>query len=453
MARAAWPGWLTPRSIRGQLLVLAAIWLGAALLAAFLLLSHLLQTFVEGRFDAEAGAVADRLIARIEQREDGTIALGAVPMGADFDLPLSGWYWQVDAAGGPAARSPSLLDGALDAPARDLAGAAGRDADGSALRVLRQAVRLPGSDTPVAVTVTVPRAAIDDALAQITRPLALSLAGLWAVLAAATVVQVTAGLASLGRLRRDLGRVRAGRADRLPLPRMRELRPLAQEINGALDHNAALLARSRQHLGNLAHSLKTPLAALANELPPDHAGRHLIGRMDRLIGWHLRRARSAGAAGLGPATPVAPVIDDILLVLRWPMAEKGMAAERDIAPGARFAGERQDLEEMVGNLCENAVKFGHARLRIGAATAAARLTLRIEDDGPGMTPDQMPRALRRGGRLDEMGPPGAGLGLAIVADLAAPHGGALRLERSPLGGLAAILDLPAPAPDAPDQRP
>lgn len=236
--------------------------------------------------------------------------------------------------------------------------------------------------------------------------------------------------------------MRAGEKDRLALPDVSELRPLTAEINAALDQNADLLARSRQHLGNLAHSLKTPLAALANELAPDHPGQALIIRMDRLIGWHLRRARSAGLRVLGQRTAVRPVIDDILMVLRWPMQDKTMTAAIDCPPDAAFAGERQDLEEMIGNLCDNAVKWGRSRLAI-SVRQTDRLTIRIGDEGPGMADIDAPRALIRGGRLDEHDASGSGLGLLIVADLAALHGGTLRLERSPLGGLAAILDLPA----------
>lgn len=431
------------RSIRGQLLLLAAVWIGAALLAAFLFISGLLEGFVTDRFDAEAQAAADSLIGRLQVQDDGRTELDAIPMAANYDLPFSGWYWQVSADGVPVARSLSLLDGRLDGPEGNLRGASGMDADGAGLRILRQEITLPDTDALIAVTVTAPRSAIDASLSQITRPLAHALLLLWAALAAATLVQVTAGLSSLKRLRLDLAQVRAGKAERLPRPSVTELRPLVDEINAALDQNASLLTRSRQHLGNLAHSLKTPLAALSNELPQDHAGQPLIARMDRLIGWHLRRARSAGPRSLGQSTPIAPVIEDILLVLRWPMADKGMGAETVLPPDARFGGERQDLEEMVGNLCENAVKWGRSRLRISVAQDDARLLLKVEDDGPGMSPDQMPQALRRGGRLDEQGPPGAGLGLAIVADLAALHGGQLRLERSDLGGLSAIVELPA----------
>lgn len=431
------------RSIRARLLLLGAVWLTAALLAAFLLLSMLLEDFVSGRFDAETEAVADALIATIEVDDDGRIEVEGLPPDARFGLPLSGWYWQVDADGRVVARSNSLLDGRLGGPDGNFIGGRGRGADDAPLRVLRREVTIPDSLAPVAVTVTAPVAQIRGSLRQIRRPLAISLILLGLGLTAASVIQVQVGLRSLTRLGADLRRVRAGEMDRLPLPDVSELRPLTVEINAALDQNASLLARSRQHLGNLAHSLKTPLAALANEIPENHEGQALITRMDRLIGWHLRRARSAGPGTLGQRTPVRPVIDDILMVLRWPMQDRGITCDIDCPAGISFAGERQDLEEMIGNLTDNAVKWSKTRVAVTAGTTAQGIRITIEDDGPGMAETDAPMALIRGGRLDEHGASGSGLGLAIVTDLAALHGGSLRLERGALGGLLAILDLPA----------
>lgn len=429
------------RSIRGRLLILAAVWLSAALLAAFLFISHLLERFVTDRFDAEVAAIADALTAALEV-DDGRIGLADTSSDPRFLLPFSGWYWQVAADGRVVARSDSLLDGRLDGPTGDFAGGYGTGADGAELRVMRRELTIPDSASRIAVTVTAPQTQIDDSLRQIIRPLAIALAVLGLGLAAASLLQVTVGLRSLDRLRADLAAVREGKADRLTLPDVSELRPLTSEINASLDQNANLLARSRQHLGNLAHSLRTPLAALANELPDGHGGLPLITRMDRLIGWHLRRARSAGPRTMGQRTPIRPVIEDILLVLRWPIHDKGLAIQIDCPDDAGFAGERQDLEEMIGNLAENAVKWGRGHIRVRVTRAEDRLSIRIEDDGPGMTDTDAPRALIRGARLDEHGPSGSGLGLAIVADLAALHGGELRLERASLGGLAAVLHLP-----------
>lgn len=433
------------RSIRARLLVLAAVWITVALLAAFLAIGAVLDRFVSERYDAEMRAIADALIAGIEVEDDGEIELDNPPTDPRFSLPLSGWYWQLRADGKLIAKSDSLFDASFAPPPEPRGGrpGRGRGPQSEPLRVLNDSFTVPGSDARISLIVTAPAREVWDSLDQVRRPLAISLAVLGLGLAVAVAVQVFAGLGSTRRLGDDLRRVRAGQMPRLPRAGVSELDPLVSEINAALDQNAALLSRSRQHLGNLAHSLKTPLAALSNDLPPDHAGQALIARMDRLIGWHLRRARSAQPRILGQRTPVAPVIDDILLVLRRPMEDKAMQAQVICPPDAGFAGERQDLEEMIGNLAENAVKWGRGRLRI---TVTPGLTIRIEDDGPGMAETDAPRALIRGARLDESGPPGTGLGLAIVADLAALNGGELRLERSDLGGLAAVLSLPDQAP-------
>lgn len=428
------------RSIRGRLLLLAAIWLSAALLAAFLFISHLLEDFVTDRFDIEAGGAADALSASLEVDDNDRIELDETPFDPRFSLPFSGWYWQILADDKIIARSQSLLDQRLNSPEGSFTGGRGVGSDGSTLRVLRRELTIPDSDARIAILVTAPGAEIAESLQEISRPLGIALAVLGLGLALASLVQVSIGLQSLNHLRDDLARVRAGKAERLRLPNASELQPLTTEINASLDQNATLLARSRQHLGNLAHSLKTPLAALTNELPSDHAGQALITRMDRLIGWHLRRARSAGARSLGQYTPIRPVIDDILLVLRWPMQEQGVTAHIECPNSVNFPGERQDLEEMIGNLSENAAKYANSQIRIKVSQSTDRLTIHIEDDGPGMSETDTTRALIRGARLDEQGPSGFGLGLAIVADLAALHGGELRLERSELGGLAAVLE-------------
>lgn len=282
------------RSIRGRLLLLAAVWITAALLAAFLFISSLLNDFVTDRFDAETGAMADGVIASLKVNGD-RIELEDRPVDPRFAMPFTGWYWQVAADGRVVARSASLLDGKLEGPAGDYTGGHGIGADGTALRVTRRQLSIPFSNARIAVTVTAPQQEIDLSLSKIRRPLAISLAVLGLGLALASLVQVLAGLNSLNRMRRNLSEVRAGTAERLTMPDVTELQPLTAEINASLDQNASLLARARQHLGNLAHSLKTPLSALSNLLPPDHDGQALIARMDRLIGWHLRRARTACA--------------------------------------------------------------------------------------------------------------------------------------------------------------
>ncbi|QRZ12126.1 HAMP domain-containing histidine kinase [Paracoccus methylovorus] len=436
---------ILPRdSIRARLLGLAALLIGVALVAGYLAIAAILEDFITGRFDAETEAIADALIAGAAIDAEGHLIAGPAPTDPRFQMPLSGWFWQLTQDDQVMAKSPSLFDNVLNPPQADFQGGPGLGPAGEPLRVTRHLFTLPDSASTLAVTVTAPRAEIDLAVARLRRPLAISLAVLGLALAAASVLQVATGLRSLDRLGRDLRSIRAGRTEALPLPAVAELRPIATEINALLEQNRAVLGRAREHVGNLAHSLKTPLAALDNALPPDHPGHSLIARMDRQIGWHLKRARSSAAPRLlGQRTPVVPVVEDILLVLGGPIRDSGLQVDIRADSDTAFAGERQDLEEMIGNLLENAVKWTSTRVRITALREADQLRIMIEDDGPGMPDEDHALALTRGARLDETGPPGTGLGLAIVADLAALHGGELTLESSDLGGLKAGLRLPA----------
>ena len=431
-------------SIRARLLAAAALWLTLALLGAWWVIGGVLDRFVTERFDAEAAAIVETVIAGTEVGADGTPALDRPPTDPRLSQPLSLYGWQLETESGALlARSGSLLDLRLAAPAGSYSGGAGTGPDGEPLRVMRRVFTLPGADEALAVVVTVPRSEIDAALFRVRQPLALSLIVLGAGLTAASLAQVGWGLRTLDRMGRDIRAIRAGQAERLPLPPVAELRPVAAEMNALLDANRLVIARAREHLGNLAHSLRTPLSALANTLPPDQPGRALVDRMDRQIAWHLRRARSVGTPRLlGHVTMVGPVLDDLVLVLRRLADSRGLTITLRCAPDARFAGERQDLEEMVGNLLENAVKYATARIDVSAVLRDRELVIGIEDDGPGMSGADHALALSRGGRLDETGLPGAGLGLAIVVDLAALYGGRLDLGRAASGGLRATLILP-----------
>ncbi|WBU57751.1 sensor histidine kinase [Paracoccus sediminicola] len=432
-------GW---HSIRGRLLWLSAAWLTAALLAAYLVIGGVLERFITARFDAETAAIADALIAATRADAQGLAQLYAVPGDPRFSAPLSGWYWQIAADGSSFASSESLYDGTLPAPGEAM-GVAAQGPDGATLRLTGRAFTVPGSDEALNVVVTAPRAEIDAALASVRHPLALTLALLGTGLAAAVIVQVTAGLSSLRRMGRDLRSVREGKAATLPRPDVSELQPVAAEINALLAQNREQLSRTREQIGNLAHSLKTPLMSLQGELAPDDPGQAMIARMDRQVAWHLKRARSAGGRRvLGQVTPLDAVLDDVLLVLRRQLEERGITVMRDIPVGLTLPVEQEDAQEMMGNLLENATRWATRHISIRAEAAPGQTRLLIADDGPGMADADHARALSRGTRLDERGA-GAGLGLAIVADLAALNGGGLQLGRdAELGGLAARITLP-----------
>lgn len=442
-----------PRSIRGRLLALAGIWVGAALVAAYFAIAATLEGFVVTRFEAELSAVADALSAASEPGEDALPRLRARPVDPRYSAPLSGWYWQASIAGTPFARSGSLFSETLTVPTGRAAPADPtpdlRGPDGEPLHAIRRTVSVPGLDRAVTILVTAPRAAIDQALGVVRRPLALSLLLLGAGLVLATLLQVGLGLRALRRIETGIADIRAGKAEALPPASARELAAATREINALLEQNRQVIARARDHIGNLAHALKTPLAALANQMPPGEPNARLVARMDKVIGYHLRRARTAGAARiLGQRAAVRPVIDDVLIVLRGPITQRDLAIDIDCPDDLSFAGDPHDLEEIVGNLVENAAKWARTEIAVIAkATAPDRLVLRIEDDGPGLADMDRAAALTRGTRLDEAAE-GWGLGLAIVSDLTRLHDGALSLERGALGGLAARVELPRPPDDA-----
>jgi signal transduction histidine kinase len=234
-----------------------------------------------------------------------------------------------------------------------------------------------------------------------------------------------------------------------------EIEPLVNELNALLDANREVVERSRTQVGNLAHALKTPLSVVINEA---RASRSPLGRkvaeqgelMRRQVNHYLDRARIAGQANvIGAVTEAAPVLTRLIRAMNRIHAASGVHVVCDIPADARFRGEQQDLEEIVGNLVDNACKWARATVTVAGEYArpdgeddTGRLRLIIDDDGPGLTAEEIEEVGRRGLRLDET-KPGSGLGLSIVTDLVAMYHGGFRLDRSPSGGLRAEIELPA----------
>ena len=263
------------------------------------------------------------------------------------------------------------------------------------------------------------------------------------------------GLAPLRTLQRALGAVHGGQALRIQGRFPLEVQPLVDDFNAVLDRNAEVVARARTQAGNLAHAIKTPLAAMAQaavsaqqlQAHPQQVGGDLAGVVieqvaaaRRHVDWHLARSRAAAAQGVpGLTVAVAPVVEGLLRVMDRVHAARGLdLACEPIPPDLAFAGEEQDLHEILGNLLDNACKWAHRRVQVSVEEG---LRIVIEDDGPGIDEARRQAVLARGSRLDES-VPGAGLGLAIVHDLVTLYGGRLTLDRSSLAGLRATLDLP-----------
>jgi signal transduction histidine kinase len=267
--------------------------------------------------------------------------------------------------------------------------------------------------------------------------------------------QVRFGLSPLKRISESLAAIRSGRAERLEGNFPEEIAPLARETNALIEANKEIVERARTHVGNLAHALKTPLSVIVNEANArkgDNFAGKVLEKTDIMRDQgarHLERARlAARSTVLGSITEVAPVAQALARTMEKIHHERAIAVDVHVEAGARFRGERPDLEEMAGNLVDNACKWASSRVTLTVATermnaaAAPILRITVDDDGPGLSAVEREAAAKRGQRLDET-KPGSGLGLSIVTELATLYGGALTLGTAPAGGLRAELTLPA----------
>jgi len=377
-----------------------------------------------------------------------------------------GEYWQIaDLSAGPRpralARSYSLFDAVLNAPPTVLASLRSRpgvynyyDTVGPAqdgrepLRAVALLAYLPGHAAPVIFMAAENRTSLDRDEHRFAIYTGVALLLLGAGVVALVVLQVGVGLGPVFTMGREIADVRKGRAQRLTQPYPQEIAPLADELNALLDHNQEVVERQRTHVGNLAHALKTPISVLLAEAQ-SHPGflSEVVVRqslaMREQVEHHLRRARAAARAQTsGERSQVAPVLDEIARTLERIFSDKGVLIDWDADEGLYFLGERQDLQEMAGNVMENACKWCRGRVWASAKDLGGdRLQLCIDDDGPGLPPEKRDEVLKRGARLDESAP-GSGLGLSIVHELARAYGGKLALSQSRHGGLRIDLELP-----------
>jgi signal transduction histidine kinase len=271
-------------------------------------------------------------------------------------------------------------------------------------------------------------------------------------LLSAGLLQMRSGLSPINRLRERLSAVRDGRAKRVEGTYPAEVQPLVMDLNGLLDQQERQVARAQTTAGDLAHGLKTPLAVLAQEADraaaagqPDLAAAitQQIERMRRQMDYHLARARAAASgATLGARCSVKESADALARTLLRLHADRGLAIAVNVPPDHAIRGQREDLDEMLGNLLDNACRWAKTRVTIGSTADAGHVVIDVDDDGPGLAASMRQAVLQRGVRADEAAP-GSGFGLAIVRDLAELYGGSITLEGSPLGGLRARLTLPA----------
>jgi signal transduction histidine kinase len=449
-------------SLAGRLIAAAAVWTLFALVAGGLILSNAFQTSVQDDFDAELRGELDALVAAAGHDRSGAIQLDSRYLSAKFQRAYSGDYWQIAPVGraGGTLISHSLFDHNIvfadQATLRDgfIAGH-GDGPDGQYLRILARRIEFPITATAKAddsraymFAVAADTKELARRISEFNGTLIWSFVVLGLGLVAAVFLQVRIGLQPLRRVTLSLHRIRDGSARRLEGRFPSEIEPLALELNSLIEHSAEVVGRARSYVSNLAHFLKTPLTVLGSEAaaqpgPLADAVTRQVLVMRRQVDHYLARARAAGALDvLGSRTPVAGVLDDLARTLRRIHRERAIAIDIACPPGLAFRGERQDLEEMAGNLIDNACKWAHGRVRVTAMPAGGSFRLAVEDDGPGLTPEERAQVGERGERLDES-VPGTGLGLAIVRDVAKLYGGSFDLGASELGGLEAAVTLPS----------
>ena len=451
-----WVGSLRVRLLLGTLAALAL-----ALLLAGVVLGGLFRDHVMRQFETTLTQQLDQLTARLGFDANGQPQIDPQTLSDPrWQRPFSGLYWQVDrvSADGQSRsgvlRSRSLWDTSLALGADALADGGLHRHEGQGPRdtpvlMLERTVRAgDGADAQWRLIVAGDLKETAQAVDRFRDVLALSLLILLGLLALAALAQVAVGLAPLRAMQRALNDVREGREQRLQGHFPSEVQPLINDFNQVLDTNAEVVARARTHAGNLAHALKTPLAVMAQaastsavDLPALVTAQVDISR--RHIDAHLSRSRVAASVLVpGQRTPVAPVLAGLLRVMERVHAERALAFElAPLSDEPAFAGEEQDLQEMLGNLLDNAGLWARTTVQVAMSCESGRLVITVDDDGPGISAQQRSAALARGTRLDESAP-GSGLGLAIVVDLARLYQGDVALQGSALGGLSVRLSLP-----------
>jgi signal transduction histidine kinase len=453
-------------SLALRLFLSATAWAVVILVITGIVLSSLYRQAVERAFDRRLGVYLRTLVADVAAPEEGSDKFPQSLGEPLFELPLSGWYWQVtrlDPDKRDVRASRSLWDGGLP-HLQDMGVAAAINGsregyvagpEDQRLRLVERNIDL-GDEGHYLVAVAGDAAEITEETRSFDQALVLTFVILAVVLLLTTMFQVRFGLAPLKRISDSLAAIRAGTAERLAGSFPEEIAPLARETNALIDANKEIVERARTHVGNLAHALKTPLSVMVNEAVArgrDPLAVKVLEQADIMrdqVARHLERARlAARLTVVGSVTDVGPVVTSLARTMEKIHRDKGVAIDVHADERARFRGERPDLEEMIGNLVDNACKWASSRVAVEVVCerpdpSSQREVLRIvvDDDGRGLSPSEREQVAKRGRRLDET-KPGSGLGLSIVVELAGLYGGGLTLSTAPVGGLRAELVLPA----------
>jgi len=427
----------------------------AALVVGGTVLSLVFRSYVLSDVDKRLELFIDTMVGISEVSPEGVLRFNRPIFDQRFTAPYSGLYWQISEEGQEPFRSRSLWDYELKTDLvhrsfslkfMEIVGP-----DKQSLRMAERDIILPEADRVFHYMVATDTVEIQAAVEQFNYLLTLALGAIMGTVTIALVMQVRFGLQPLRRLGYSLSQIRVGKETRIEGEYPHDLKPLAQEVNALMEQNEQLVNRARTHVGNLAHALKTPLSVIQNDVEGASDDRSIrIRKQTRLIrehvDHHLKRARIAGG-GSGPGLPIAERLQKLVHAVEVMTRSKGVLFDLSCDEALRFDGEKEDFDEVLGNLIDNAGKWAEGRVMVTATAIESDgprplMEILVEDDGPGVPEKDLDRLFERGRRLDER-VPGTGLGLAIVRDIVEMYGGKARLEKSELGGLAAYLRLPA----------
>ena len=451
------------RSIAQRLFVSAILWSVALLLVAGVIISNIYRRTTEQAFDQRLDVYLRAIVADVATPGDDQRLEPGQLGEPQFELTLSGWYWEVTRldADKPEFRASRSLFASQLPKLSQLGAQAGLGGsrsgyatgpEGRRIRIVEREIDI-GDSGIYLVQVAAPTAAVEAQIWRFYVSLALTFGFLAVALAGAAAMQVRFGLRPLRALQEEVSSIRKGERDRIEGRFSEDLAPLAGELNLLISSNREILERARTQVGNLAHALKTPLSVLLNDArTEDSPLAEKVEEQARIMGdqvtWYLDRARAAARSNvIGSVTEVEPVIGALIRTFQKIHAGRDLVFAVEVEAGLKFRGERQDFEEMIGNLLDNAGKWALGQVEVRTFRAADTgdgrpcFEIVIDDDGPGLPREARAQALARGRRLDET-KPGSGLGLSIVSDLVAVHGGEVKLEDSPLGGLRVRLRLP-----------
>ena len=443
-------------SLNRRMIGVAALWIAALLLIGGFALDRVLTRSIVDSFDNQLVFVLNSMIASSEIGPDGEVRFNRPPADQRFVEPYSGLYFQISGVGAETFPSRSLWDRRLRVSDRhadvkphlydsDEFSTAGH---AEPLRISERDAILPGSTVRWRFQVAQSRETIDDQIRRLRSTLIWSFSALGVGLLVLAALQTFYGLWPLRSVRNEVASIRSGEKTRIGDDFPTEIRPLTEEINQLLAHSEAQAEEARRHAGNLAHALKTPLTVITNaatarapELADTVCREALV--MRRQVDHHLARARAIGRRA---AAQSRAIVWESLEAVQRAVDRLHEGVTVDIAGNhqAQVRVERQDLDEMLGNLVENAAKYGGGRVFVTVEPKGPMVDILIEDDGPGIPEERRGELFTRGARLDTTGKPGTGLGLAIARDVAEIYGGSIHLEESEdLGGLLARLSLPA----------